>query len=166
VKKTQVVNYPTLTAAQREQLDQLEILPEQLPFSGDIYCALNTLLVRPTADIEGFVLLLDDQPVGFFMLKRGAFLPQWAAEGSATLHALQIDRRVQGQGLGKAFLEGLPEAVEKIWPDIKQLMLSVDAENLPALNLYISQGWADTGEAYKGRIGYERRLSLKLQWPL
>lgn len=162
MKKTQVVNYPTLTAAQREQLDQLEILPEQLPFSGDIYCALNTLLVRPTADIEGFVLLLDDQPVGFFMLKRGAFLPQWAAEGSATLHALQIDRRVQGQGLGKAFLQGLPEAVEKIWPDIKQLMLSVDAENLPALNLYISQGWIDTGEAYKGRIGYERRLVLTI----
>lgn len=162
MKKTQLVNYPTLTAAQREQLDQLEILPEQLPFSGDIYCALNTLLVRPTADIEGFVLLLDDQPVGFFMLKRGAFLPQWAAEGSATLHALQIDRRVQGQGLGKAFLQGLPEAVEKTWPDIKQLMLSVDAENLPALNLYISQGWIDTGEAYKGRIGYERRLVLTI----
>jgi len=162
VKKIQIVNYQTLTAAQRKQLDELEILPEQLPFSGDIYCALNTLLVRPTADIEGFVLLVDDQPVGFFMLKRGAFLPQWAANGSATLHALQIDHRVQGQGLGKAFLQGLPGAIHETWPDIEQVMLSVDADNLPALNLYLAQGWVDTGEAYKGRIGYERRLSLKM----
>lgn len=158
--KIQVVNYKALTEAQRKQLDELEILPEQLPFSGDIYCALNTLLVRPTADIEGFVLLVDDQPVGFFMLKRGAFLPQWAANGSATLHALQIDRRVQGQGLGKAFLQGLPGAVRETWPDIEQVMLSVDADNLPAIGLYLALGWVDSGEAYKGRIGYERRLML------
>lgn len=160
VKKTQVVNYQTLTEAQRKLLDGLEILPEQLPFSGDIYCALNTLLVRPTADIEGFVLLLDDQPVGFFMLKRGAFLPHWATPGSASLHALQIDHRQQGLGLGKIFLQGLSEAVRDTWPDIGQIMLSVDADNLPALNLYLGQGWVDTGQAYKGRIGYERRLVL------
>ena len=162
VKKTQVVNYKTLTDVQRTLLDGLEILPEQVPYSGDIYCALNTLLVKATDDIEGFVLLLDDQPVGFFMLKRGAFLAPWAAHGSATLHALQIDRRVQGQGLGKVFLKGLPEAVRETWPDMKQLMLSVDADNLPAFNLYVGQGWVDTGEAYKGRIGYERRLCLTL----
>jgi ribosomal protein S18 acetylase RimI-like enzyme len=162
VTNIQVVNYPALTEAQRRQLDQLEILPEQLPFSGDIYCALNTLLVRPTGDIEGFCLLLDEKPVGFLMLKRRAFLPHWAEKGSASLHALQIDRRVQGQGLGKAFLQGLPGAVHETWPDIEQMMLSVDADNLPALGLYLGLGWIDTGEAYKGRIGYERRLSLKL----
>ncbi len=160
--KNQVVSYQTLTDAQRKQLEGLEILPEQLPFSGDIYCALNTLLVRSTADIEGFVLLEDDQPVGFFMLKRGEFLPAWATQGSATLHALQIDRRMQGKGLGKVFLQGLPDAVRAKWPDIQQIMLSVDADNLPALNLYLGQGWIDTGEAYKGRIGYERRLALTL----
>ena len=159
---TQVVNYQTLSDAQRKQLDLLEILPEQLPFSGDIYCALNTLLVRPTADIEGFVLLADQQPAGFLMLKRGEFLPHWADAGSASLHALQIDRRVQGQGFGKAFLQGLPDAIAAKWPDIRQVMLSVDADNLPALNLYLRQGWVDTGQAYKGRIGYERRLVLTL----
>lgn len=160
MKKTQVVNYEKLTAFQRTQLDSLEILPEQLPYSGDIYCALNTLLVRATPDIVGFVLLMDDQPVGFCLFKRGSFLPHWADEGSATLHALQIDRRVQGQGFGKVFLQGLPEAVHGTWPDIERVMLSVDADNMPALNLYLGQGWVDTGDAYKGRIGFERRLAL------
>ncbi|MCD5973079.1 GNAT family N-acetyltransferase [Pseudomonas quasicaspiana] len=159
---TQVVSYETLNEVQRQQLDALEILPEQLPFSGDIYCALNTLLVRPSPNIQGVALLMDAKPVGFLLLKRGEFLPHWAVEGSATLHALQIDHRVQGKGLGKVFLQGLPQVARATWPDIGQLMLSVDADNLAALNLYVGQGWVDTGEAYKGRIGYERRLVLGL----
>jgi ribosomal protein S18 acetylase RimI-like enzyme len=69
---------------------------------------------------------------------------------------------MQGKGLGKVFLQGLPDAVRAKWPDIQQIMLSVDADNLPALNLYLGQGWIDTGEAYRGRIGYERRLLLTL----
>ena len=160
---TRVVSYQTLNKTQRQQLDALEILPEQLPFSGDIYCALNTLLVRPSPNIQGVALLVDDKPVGFLLLKRGEFLPHWAVEGSATLHALQIDHRVQGKGLGKVFLQGLPHVARATWPDIGQLMLSVDADNLAALNLYVGQGWVDTGEAYKGRIGYERRLVLGIR---
>ncbi|HEX8594410.1 MAG TPA: GNAT family N-acetyltransferase [Pseudomonas sp.] len=161
--KIDVVNYEKLTADQRQQLALLEILPEQLPYSGDIYCALNTLRVKPSPDIEGFILLRDEQPIGFLMLRRGSALPDWAAEGSATMHALQIDRHVQGQGLGKAFLQGLHKSVREWWPDIEQIMLSVDADNLPAFNLYLGQGWVDTGVAYKGRVGYERRLSIRLQ---
>lgn len=162
VMKTDVVNYEKLTGVQRQQLEQLEVLPEQLPFSGDIYCALNTLLVRPSGDIEGFVLLVDDEPKGFFMLKRRSCLPHWAAPDSATLHALQIDRRVQGKGLGRTFLQGLPQAARMKWPDIRQIMLSVDADNHSAIKLYLSQGWVDTGEAYPGRIGFERRMSVNL----
>lgn len=160
--KTQVVSYQTLTETQRQQLDLLEVLPEQLPFSGDIYCALNTLLVRPSPDVLGFALLVDEQPLGFCLIKRGAFLPHWAAPGSTTLHALQIDYRAQGKGLGKAFLQGLPAALRDEWPEVELVMLSVDAENVAALNAYLGQGWVDTGEAYKGRIGYERRLVLGL----
>jgi ribosomal protein S18 acetylase RimI-like enzyme len=38
--------------------------------------------------------------------------------------------------------------------------LSVDADNAAAIALYVKFGWADSGEAYKGRIGYERRMGL------
>jgi ribosomal protein S18 acetylase RimI-like enzyme len=160
--KTRIANYQQLTTAQREQLDLLEIRPEQIRFSGDIYCALNTLLVRPNPDVQGFALLADEHPVGFFLLKRGEFLPDWAAPGSTTLHALQLDYRFQGKGLGKTLLQGLAAAVAEQWPEVRQVMLSVDADNIAALNLYLGQGWIDTGEAYKGRIGYERRLVLQL----
>ncbi|MDB6049505.1 MAG: family acetyltransferase [Pseudomonas sp.] len=158
----QLVCYQDLSDVQRQQLTHIKVMDAQKSFSGDIHGALNSLLVNATADIRGFALLADQQPVGFLLLKRGIYLPAWAAADAATLHALQIDRRMQGQGLGKACLQALPETTRRVWPDIRQLMLSVDEDNTTALGLYLSQGWVDTGEAYRGRIGYERRLALNL----
>jgi ribosomal protein S18 acetylase RimI-like enzyme len=161
--QTRLAPYETLNVVQKQQLDGLTVHPEQLAYSGDIYCALNSLLVNPTPDsIKGFALLAGDVPVAFLLLKRPPCLPHWAHEDSATLHALQVDRRQQGHGFGKACLQALPEAALQAWPQIKALELSVDADNVAAMRLYLAAGWVDSGEAYKGRIGYERRLSLPL----
>lgn len=146
---------------QKQQLDTLQVHPEQLAFCGDIYCALNSLLVNPNpAAIKGFALLADDLPVAFLLLKRPPCLPHWASEHSATLHALQVDRQQQGRGFGKACLQALPAVARQAWPQIKGLELSVDADNVAAMGLYLAAGWVDSGEAYRGRIGYERRLTL------
>lgn len=159
--ETRLVPYETLSLVQKQQLDTLQVHPEQLAYSGDIYCALNSLLVNPNPGaIKGFALLADDLPVAFLLLKRPPCLPHWADEHSATLHALQVDRHQQGRGFGKACLQALPSAALEAWPQIKGLELSVDADNVAAMGLYLRAGWVDSGEAYKGRIGYERRLAL------
>ncbi|MFK9007864.1 GNAT family N-acetyltransferase [Pseudomonas pergaminensis] len=159
--ETRLVPYETLSLVQKQQLDTLQVHPEQLAYSGDIYCALNSLLVNPNPGaIKGFALLADDLPVAFLLLKRPPCLPHWADEHSATLHALQVDRHQQGRGFGKACLQALPAAALEAWPQIKGLELSVDADNVAAMGLYLRTGWVDSGEAYKGRIGYERRLAL------
>jgi ribosomal protein S18 acetylase RimI-like enzyme len=138
--ETRLVAYETLSLVQKQQLDTLQVHPEQLAYSGDIYCALNSLLVNPKPGaIKGFALLAD--------------------EHSATLHALQVDRHQQGRGFGKACLQALPAAALQAWPQIKALELSVDTDNVAAMGLYLAAGWVDSGEAYKGRVGYERRLS-------
>lgn len=159
---TRLVPYETLTAVQQQQLSALEVHPEQLPFCGDMYCALNALLAKPNPSVKGFALLADDTPVAFLLLKRAPCLPHWADEHSATLHALQVDRRQQGRGFGKACMQALPLAALEAWPQIKGLELSVDADNVAAMGLYLGAGWLDCGEAYKGRVGYERRLSRAL----
>ncbi|VVN93711.1 GNAT family N-acetyltransferase [Pseudomonas fluorescens] len=157
--ETRLVPYETLSLVQKQHLDTLQVHPEQLAYSGDIYCALNSLLVNPNPNaIKGFALLADDLPVAFLLLKRPPCLPHWADEHSATLHALQVDRHQQGRGFGKACLQALPAAALQAWPQIKGLELSVDADNVAAMGLYLRAGWVDSGEAYKGRIGYERRL--------
>jgi len=159
---TRLVAYGALTDLQQQQLNAIEVHPEQLPFCGDMYCALNSLLAKPSPGVKGFALLADDVPVAFLLLKRPPCLPHWADAHSATLHALQVDRRQQGRGFGKACLLALPAAALEAWPQIKGLELSVDTDNVAAMGLYLGLGWGDSGEAYKGRVGYERRLSLAL----
>ncbi len=156
----QLVPYDRLNALQREQVEAIEIHAEQIKFSGDIHGALHTLLSKPGPGVKGFALLADELPVAFLLLKRPPVLPDWANEHSATLHALQVDRRAQGKGYGKACLQALPDAARLAWPEIKGLELSVDADNDAAIALYAKHGYVDSGEAYKGRIGYERRMGL------
>jgi ribosomal protein S18 acetylase RimI-like enzyme len=158
---TRLVAYEQLNEQQREQLQALEVLPQQKAFSGDIDSALYTLLNARGPGIKGFALLAEEYPVAFLLLRRPPCLPAWADADSATLHALQVDHRFQGRGYGKAFLHALPAAARQTWPEINSLMLSVDADNQAALNLYRQQGWIDSGEAYRGRIGYERRMALR-----
>ncbi|MFL7966154.1 GNAT family N-acetyltransferase [Pseudomonas kielensis] len=156
----QLIPYEDLTALQREQVSAIELHPEQIKFSGDIHGALHMLLSRPGPGVKGFALLAEEVPVAFLLLKRPPALPAWANEHSATLHALQVDHRAQGRGYGKACLEALPAVARAAWPEIRGLELSVDAENDSAIGLYARMGWVDSGEAYKGRIGYERRMGL------
>ncbi|EZP63320.1 MULTISPECIES: N-acetyltransferase [unclassified Pseudomonas] len=156
--QTRLVAYEALTAVQRQQASAIEVHPEQLPFCGDMYCALNSLLAKPSPGVKGFALLADDIPVAFLLLKRPPCLPHWADAHSATLHAFQVDRRQQGRGFGKACLQALPAAAIETWPQIKALELSVDTDNVAAMGLYLGAGWVDSGEAYKGRVGYERKL--------
>jgi ribosomal protein S18 acetylase RimI-like enzyme len=155
-----LVPYESLNALQRQQVEAIEVHKDQVRFSGDIHGALHTLLSRPGPGVKGFALLAQDIPVAFLLLKRPPVLPAWADEHSATLHALQVDQRAQGKGYGKACLRALPEAARQAWPEIWGLELSVDADNAAAIALYAKHGYVDSGEAYKGRIGYERRMGL------
>lgn len=160
--QTRLVPYAALSQLQVAHLKRLEVRPEQLDASGDIESALYSLLNRPAPGIRGFALLVDDLPVAFLLLKRPPFLPLWADDNAATLHAFQVDWRLQGRGLGRACLQALPGIARGAWPEITRLMLSVDPHNQVALNLYLSQGWVDCGEAYRGKFGYERKLVLAL----
>ena len=157
---TRLVPYESLNALQRQQVEAIEVHPQQIRFSGDIHGALHSLLSKPGPGVKGFALLVEDIPVAFLLLKRPPTLPAWAVEHSATLHALQVDQRSQGKGYGKACLQALPEAARLAWPEIRGLELSVDADNDAAIALYARYGFVDSGEAYKGRIGYERRMGL------
>lgn len=156
--KLEVVGHETLRAVQREELELLELPQAQKMFAGDIFGALNTLVSASVDQVRGFALLVDDTPRGFFLLKRGPLLPPWADADAVTLHALMIDVEWQGRGLGKHCLRSLPELVRTLWPDARQLMLSVDPENQPAMKLYLALGWVDGGTAYRGRVEYERRM--------
>lgn len=158
----QLVDYLDLTPEQRQQLLDIEVTPEQKDFSGDMASALYSLVGLSEEAVRGFALLVEDVPLAFLLVKRGQMLAPWAHAQAATLNALQVDYRQQGRGLGRACLAGLPQAVGRVWPQVIRLELSVDAGNVAALGLYTAMGWVDSGEAYKGRVGFERRMVLSL----
>lgn len=160
-----LTRYESLSPGQHDQLLDLALTQQQIRHVGDIHGGLHTLTARPVADRQGFVLLIDELPRGFFLLKRRTLLPDWALQQSdvtTTLHALMIDRRFQGQGLGKRCLQALPELTRALWPDTEQLMLAVDAGNHVARELYRAQGWQELPERDAVNAGAECVMRLKL----
>lgn len=157
--------YQSLSPTQQRQLLDIELLPEQIRHVGDIHGGLHTLTARPVVDRQGFVLLIDDIPRGFFVLKRRSLLPDWACDRpriTTTLHALMIDKGFQGLGLGKQCLRALPELTQELWPDTEQLMLAVEAGNHLARQLYLALGWQELPESDPTNASFERLMLLTL----
>lgn len=160
-----LTRYESLSPGQQLQLLDLELSQGQIRHVGDIHGGLHALTARPACDIQAFVLLVDDLPRGFFLLKHRTLLPDWARHQphvTTTLHALMIDRRFQGQGLGKRCLHALPELTRELWPDTEQLMLAVDAGNHSARALYRALGWQELPERDVVHAGFERVMRLML----
>lgn len=159
--KNRVTTYEALSVEQRQQVLQIELADEQKRSVGDIHGVLHALTARPSSDIQGFALLVDDVPRGFFLLKRRSLLPQWARGRTATLHGLMIDRRYQGLGLGAACMGELPALALCLWPDVERLMLAVAPDNRRALALYRAWGWVFSDEPADA-AGGERLMSRHL----
>lgn len=160
--KSTLTTIESLSPSQHRQLLEIELLDDQKALFGDIHGALHGLTARPASDIQGYVLLVEDVPRGFFLVKSRSLLPVWAEGQTAVLQGLLIDHRYQGMGLGKACLSRLPDLIRALWPDIRQLMLAVDAANSAAHGLYLKQGWQACGNAGRSPTGLEQRMVLRL----
>lgn len=151
-----------LDGQQVRQLKRLEISDQQVEFGGSFKRSVDECLSGSPSTIRGLAILFDSSPMGLVVLKRPPLSPAWASEDMVTLHGLKIDIRWQGKGYGRAAFSGAMVLCKSIWPDAKQLALSVDAENQVALSLYKSFGMTDSGPLYQGRIGREHRLQIAL----
>jgi len=160
--ETLLKEYQLLSALQRHQVKEIELKEEQKGLFGDIHGVLHTLRARPASDIQGYALLVDGVPRGFFILKRRTLLPAWAKGSTATFQALTIDRRYQGLGLGKWCMQTLPGVVRELWPEIEQLMLAVDPANRVACLLYQASGWRDCDASGLAGARSEQPMLLKL----
>ena len=147
---------------QRRALRRLAVSDEQLDFGGSFEQSIDECLAGPRQSIRGLGVMLGRAPIGFVVLKRPPLSPDWADETMVTLHGLKIDIRRQGKGFGRAAFVGALAMCREIWPEARQLALSVDAGNQVALSLYKSFGMTDSGPVFRGRIGPEHRLQITL----
>lgn len=170
LSKIESLDAPTLSLERWQSLDSLQrqgvlalhVSDEQLEFCGSVERAVSVCESAKLDEVAGLAVLRGRHPVGFFVLSRGAKLPDWAPHGAVALTAMRIDSRHQGQGFGKVAMALLAVWVAHHWPTNAILALCVDDENVAGRRAYAAAGFVEYAEPRQGRIGIVRYLSKLL----
>ncbi len=114
------------------------------------------------SSVRGWCFTFGETVVGMVVFKRPPSSPEWVAARDMSVHGLKIDRQWQGRGLGnEAFVLGV-DAAAKAWPDVENLVLAVDVDNVAALAIYRGYGMSDSGPVFSRRVGQEHRMRKRL----
>jgi len=106
----------------------------------------------------------DSTILGFFILDHSfANHPEFSQFGELGLRAYFIDARYQGKGYGRLSCRQLQEYVAEQYPQISNLVLTVNQRNVPARALYLSCGFFDSQVMYlDGPAGPQHIMYLPL----
>lgn len=111
------------------------------------------------------VITANGRAVGFFILYDGEDLADYTnASEALLLRAFSIHYADQGQGYAKHGLLQLPQYISKHFPNVREIVLGVNARNLPAQNLYLTCGFQDKGDTRMGRHGLQHILKMSLHY--
>ncbi|KJD46588.1 GNAT family N-acetyltransferase [Paenibacillus terrae] len=109
------------------------------------------------------VITAAGRPVGFFILYDGDELADYPNTSEALLlRAFSIHYSDQGQGYAKKGLLLLPPYISEYFPHIREVVLGVNARNLPAQSLYLKCGFKDEGDTKMGSHGLQHILKMSL----
>jgi RimJ/RimL family protein N-acetyltransferase len=116
-------------------------------------------------DINCFpvVVLIDDEPVGFFVLHHSEEIINFTDNVNAIfLRAFSIDWKHQGIGYAGLAMNILPKFVLNHFPQVDEIVLTVNENNLPAKRLYEKSGFLYKGKNKNGRSGIELGMHFHL----
>ena len=153
-----------VTALDRDEIRKLTLDPDQEQFAGLVDDVFDALQTSPHPKMEHpFAIVAGTRTVGFFVLREKRALPDWAPRDAVTLHSFRICQACQGMGYGRAGIALATSWVRDRRRDAPQLMLAVNARNVPAKALYRKSGFCDTGDIVHGPIGDQHILALRLR---
>ena len=158
-------NLHLLSPAQRADLRTLTVTPEQEIMGGSFEETLCAWKAGPSDQVLGLGFFLNARPVGVTLFKRPPASPGWVRMHAASIHGLKIAQPWQGQGWGHRAMSLALEALGSAWPDVRHLMLAVDASNSAALTVYRRAGLSDSGPVFQGPNGPEHRMEMTLPNP-
>ena len=142
VEPADAVRYPSLL--------QLQVLEPQRDFVGPIAVSLADAAQCPGS--EAMAILCDGEPIGFYRIEQQArsIADRDFARPTLGLRSFFIDARWQGRGLGALALAAVMNDLKQRHPAARDVVLTVNLRNTPALALYRRAGFKESGELYHG----------------
>ncbi|WNB92356.1 GNAT family protein [Bacillus sp. NEB1478] len=135
-----------------------DLLSFYLPLEQEKFTALPVDAIRKCEeDQERYPIVIINtigKAVGFFVLHQGENIRDYTANTNAmVVRALSINNKEQGKGYAKEAMIRLPEFVSKKFPEINELILSVNFKNETAKKVYEKAGFQDRGQVKHGPAG-------------
>ncbi|MDR7073480.1 GNAT family N-acetyltransferase [Fictibacillus barbaricus] len=147
-----------------------ELLAFYLPLEQEQFTALPVDALRKCNEDPGrYPIVITDisgKAVGFFVLHEGENIRDYTSNTNAmVIRALSINQVEQGKGYAKEAMLQLPEFVSKNFPEINELILSVNFKNETAKKVYEKAGFEDRGQIKHGPAGpqYVMHYDIKKQ---
>lgn len=109
------------------------------------------------------VILIDEEPVGFFVLHRSEETHDFTVNDHAVfLRAFSIDKDHQGKGYATMAMNNLPEFVRVHLPQVEEIVLTVNENNSAAKRSHEKSGFIHKGKTKVGRSGIELGMHYSL----
>lgn len=100
------------------------------------------------------VILYDNHPAGFFVLHGWSGVKDYSDNQNAMLlRAYSINLSFQGKGIATKSILLLKNFVKEHFPEVDEIILTVNHSNIMAQNVYKKGGFVDQGRRAMGREG-------------
>lgn len=139
-----------------------KLFPEQAKFTSSIdQCKEDEVF----SDFQKSVITImyNDEPIGFFILDKGNDKFKLTDNKFAILlRSFSLNPIYQGKGLGKKSVLLITDLLKQKYPEINEIVLSVNARNINAYHTYLNAGFVDTQKYIEGIMGQQHILSKKI----
>ncbi|WP_114603982.1 GNAT family N-acetyltransferase [Staphylococcus sp. EZ-P03] len=141
------------------QLAEFSIAKEESAFALTPLAALEDL-----ADQEYPVIVLYEQlPAGFLRLNQNQErFGLTDNPNSILVKSFSVTETLQGQGIAQSALKQLPNYVKQHFPEVDEIVLSVNFKNPKAIHVYKKIGYNDTGRVIGGNAGPQHVMSYHI----
>lgn len=140
-------------------LSTFTIAKEEQAFALTPFIALQDL-----AELEyPVVVLYDDTPAGFMRLNLNEERFALTDNPNAILiKSFSVTQNMQGKNIAQSALKQLPKYLKKHFPEVNEIVLSVNFKNEKAIHVYQKIGFVDTNRVLEGHAGKQHIMRYLL----
>ncbi|PNZ30605.1 putative acetyltransferase [Staphylococcus petrasii] len=123
----------------------------------------NIELAQEDSERHPIIVIQNNRCVAYFTLHEGSGVVPYSDNPKAMFfRSFSVDAKHRGQGIGKSIIEALPHFIEQEFPNVNEIVLTVNTDNHKAIRLYENAGYNYTGDAsLEGRPVYIMSYTIK-----